>query len=272
MTAPGAASRRPISPDAASMRPGSSAEVSARQLALPFAYIPRFRVEDFIPAPSNEEARAWLGRTADWPASRLALYGEAGCGKTHLLQLWAERHGALLLGGPSLRRLPELGGSPAIALDDADAAPDETTLLHLVNLAGEMRRPLLMAGRVPPARARVRLPDLASRLRSMTAVALRPAEEPLLRALFTRLLSDRQLVLAESLQDWLLARLPRHPAALREAVARLDREAMAAGGRVTRGMAAVLVEAVGDEPGGHAVGDVSDNSVNDVCTNDPVLL
>jgi hypothetical protein len=70
------------------------------------------------------------------------LYGEAGCGKTHLLQLWAERHGALLLDGPNLRRLPELGGSPAIALDDADAAPEERVLLHLINLAGEMRRPL----------------------------------------------------------------------------------------------------------------------------------
>ena len=176
---------------------------SARQLALPFAYVPRFRVEDFIPAPSNAEARAWLGRTADWPSHRLALHGEAGCGKTHLLQLWAERHGALLLDGPGLRGLPEMGGSTAIALDDADAARDETMLVHLINLAGEMRRPLLLAGRRPPARWQVKLPDLESRLRAMTAVALRTAEDPLLRALLARLLSDRQLILGESLQDWL---------------------------------------------------------------------
>ncbi len=79
-------------------------------------------------------------------------------------------------------------------------------------------------------------------------------------------------MLAENLQDWLLARLPRHPAALREAVARLDREAMAAGGRVTRGMAAVLVDAIGDEPRGYGAGDVSDNSAKDVSTNHPILL
>ncbi|HEX3983157.1 MAG TPA: chromosomal replication initiator DnaA, partial [Acidisoma sp.] len=178
---------------------------STRQLALPFAYVPRFRVEDFIAAPSNDEARAWLGRTASWPAGRLALYGEPGCGKTHLLQLWAERTGALLLDGPALRCLPELAGSPAIALDDADAAPDETVLLHLINLAAEMRRPLLLVGRTAPARWPIALPDLASRLRAMTAVAVRPAEDPLLRALLARLLSERQLVLGESLQDWLLA-------------------------------------------------------------------
>jgi chromosomal replication initiation ATPase DnaA len=164
----------------------ADSDPSGRQLALPFAYVPRFRVEDFIPASSNAEARAWLGRTADWPGRRLALHGEAGCGKTHLVQLWAERHGALLLDGPNLRGLPELGGSPAIAVDDADAAPDERVLLHLINLASEMRRPLLLAARLPPARWATPLPDLASRLRATTAVGLRPAEEPLLRALLAR--------------------------------------------------------------------------------------
>ena len=240
---------------------------TARQLALPFAYVPRFRVEDFIPAPSNEEARAWLGRTADWPSRRLALYGEAGCGKTHLLQLWAEHHGALLLDGPSLRRLPELGGSPAIALDDADAAPEEMVVLHLINLAGEMRRPLLLSGRAAPARWPSPLPDLASRLRATTAVGLRPAEDPLLRALLARLLSERQLILSESLQDWLLARLPRHPAALREAVARLDRAALAAGGRVTRAMATALVTTMN---GG--AGDGSDNSARELSPKEPLLI
>jgi chromosomal replication initiation ATPase DnaA len=245
----------------------SDGDPSARQLALPFAYVPRFRVEDFIAAPSNAEARAWLDRTADWPGRRLALFGEAGCGKTHLLQLWAERNGALLLDGPGLRRLPELGGSPAIALDDADAAPEAVTVLHLINLAGEMRRPLLLAGRAPPARWPSPLPDLVSRLRATTAVALRPAEEPLLRALLGRLLSERQLILGESLPDWLLARLPRHPAALREAVARLDRAAMAAGGRVTRAMAAGVVAAVNLESG-----EGSDNPGIDPSTKEPVLL
>jgi chromosomal replication initiation ATPase DnaA len=245
----------------------ADSDPSARQLALPFAYVPRFRVEDFMAAPSNAEARAWLGRTADWPGRRLALYGEAGCGKTHLLQLWAERHGALLLDGPNLRALPEFGGSAAIALDDADAAPDERVVLHLINLAGEIRRPLLLAARLPPARWASPLPDLASRLRATTAVGLRPAEEPLLRALLARLLSERQLLLGESLQDWLLARLPRHPAALREAVARLDRTAMAAGRRVNRAMAAGLIAAMtGDQ------GDGSDNSASELSTKEPVLL
>jgi len=41
-----------------------------RQLALPFAHAPRFRAEDFIAAPSNAEARAWLDRRTSWPGGR----------------------------------------------------------------------------------------------------------------------------------------------------------------------------------------------------------
>ncbi len=160
-----------------------------------------------------------------------------------------------------------MGGSPAVALDDADAAPDERTLLHLINLAAEMRRPLLLAARRPPARWAVRLPDLESRLRAMTAVAVGPPEDPLLRALLARLLSDRQLVLSEALQDRLLANLPRHPAALREAASWLDAQAMAAGRSVTRAMAAALIARMGPEPG-----EDSDKPDHGASTNEPVLL
>src|ERR1700709_888712 len=114
-----------------------------RQLALPFAHAPRFRAEDFIAAPSNAEARLWLADPAVWPAGRFGLYGEEGAGKSHLLSLWADRQGAEVFAGPALRLLPAPGRGP-VAVDDADAAPDEAVLLHLLNLAAEDGRPVLL--------------------------------------------------------------------------------------------------------------------------------
>lgn len=209
---------------------------AARQLALPFAHQPDYAAEDFLHAACNEEALAWLDRTADWPNHRLALWGEEGVGKTHLLHIWAQRQGAALLSGPLLRGLIAPPAASGLALDDADAA-DEVALFHLINAMAEARRPLLLAGRAAPARWPVRLPDLASRLRATTAVRIAAADDGLLRALLARLLAARQLAVPEPLQDWLLARLPRSQGALREAVARLDRAALAAGG-LTRTVAA----------------------------------
>ena len=215
---------------------------AVRQLALPFAHAPGFTAADFLPGPGAGAALAWLARPAGWPAGRLVLWGDAGVGKTHLLHVWAGQHRATLL--PAVA--PHWPRGP-VAVDDADLVTDERALLHLLNAAAEAGHPVLMTAQAPPARWPTRLPDLASRLRATAAVELRPADDAFLRTLLARLLSDRQLVVADPVQDWLLARLPRTPAAMREAAARLDQAALAAGTPVTRGLAAAALADLMDD-------------------------
>jgi len=211
----------------------------ASQLPLPFLHRPDYAEAGFVPASSNEAARAWLARTPDWPSGRFALWGEAGCGKTHLLHIWARRAGAALLQGGALADAPV--GVP-LAIDAADAAlADERRLLHLLNTAAEECLPVLLAARLPPSRWKVTLPDLGSRLRATPAARIDAAEDDLLRVLLRRLLAERQISVAASIQDWLLLRLPRSPSVLREAAARLDAASLAAGGKVSRAVAAAVL-------------------------------
>ena len=86
------------------------------QFPLPFPHAQGFQDADFLRFPSNEAALSWLERPADWPGGRLALFGEPGCGKTHLLCIWARRHQARHLSGTSLAGLPELPEGKAGAL------------------------------------------------------------------------------------------------------------------------------------------------------------
>lgn len=218
---------------------------AAPQLPLPFLRPAPRPSGDFLRAPSNEAALTWLARTADWPQGRLALWGESGCGKTHLLSEWAAATGGHLLHGPALPELgdlPDLPNAHGLVIDEADALTREPTLLHLLNAAAEARQPVLLAARTPPARWPVRLPDLASRLRAITAVEIGPPEESLLRALLARLLADRGQRVPASLQDWLLTQLPRTPATLREAVDRLDRAALARPGGITQPFARAVLQ------------------------------
>jgi len=77
-----------------------------------------------------------------------------------------------------------------------------------------------------------------------------------LRTLLARLLAERQLAVSEAVQDWLLLRLPRRPAAIREAAARLDRAALATGGRVSRNLAAAVLASLES--------DIDDGGADDV--------
>ena len=210
------------------------------QLVLPFPYQPGYAAVDFLRAPSNEDAVAWLARTQDWPCGQLALWGQAGCGKTHLLHIWAARAGAALRSAAQPGGMPDLPTSGGLAIDDAEQAAEEP-LLHLLNAAREAKLPVLLAARQPPARWPTRLPDLTSRLRAITAVEIGPPEDSLLQGLLMRLLADRQLVLSPVLQDWLRRRLPRAPGVLREVVERLDRAALAGGGKIARPLAAAVL-------------------------------
>ncbi len=222
----------------------------SRQLALPFVHRRHFSVDGFVAGEANADARAWLADPARWPGARLAIHGEAGTGKTHLLHAFAERNAGILLPGEAVRYLIDLPESGVIAIDDADAAPEPEALLHLLNGAAEGGLPVLLAGRLPPAQWVVALPDLASRLRAVTAVGLTLPEDELLAALLARLIAERQLRVDEAVQAYLLARLPRSGAALREAAARLDRASLALGRRVTRATAAIVLTEMGlsDDP------------------------
>ena len=212
-----------------------------RQLALPFAHEPAYVPDEFLRDASNEAAMAWL--EAAWPTLRLAIWGGPGCGKTHLLHVWAEGCGGTILPGAALTELPNLPDGDGIAVDDADAAP-ERALLHLLNSAAEDNCCVLLAARSAPARWMTRLPDLASRLRATPAVEISPPGDALLSELFGSLLAERQLFVPYAVQNWMLVRLPREPAVLREAAARLDDAAMAAGRRVTQALAADVVGAL----------------------------
>jgi DnaA regulatory inactivator Hda len=193
-----------------------------RQLPLPFQHGRDFAPGNFHEAASNTDALAWLGRTADWPDLRLALWGPAGCGKTHLLHIWAQRRDAVVWQATELSGLPDLPATGGIALDGVDALADEIALFHLLNAATEARLPVLLASRAPPSLWRVHLPDLASRVRAINAVEISPPDDALMHVLLARLLAERQLRLPEAVHTWLLRRLPRTQPDLAEAVARLD--------------------------------------------------
>lgn len=221
-----------------------------RQLPLDLPHRPALGRADFLVAPSNEAAIAWLDRWPLWPAPALALYGPAGCGKTHLAHVFAARAAARFIAPEALatERVPELiGGASAAIVDAADRAAEEP-LLHLYNLLAERRGYLLVVAREAPARWSIALADLRSRLSAAPAVAVAPPDEALLAVLLVKLFADRQLGVGEEVVAYLSLHLERSFAAAQRAVAALDAAALAQRRRITVPLAkAVLNIADGEE-------------------------
>jgi chromosomal replication initiation ATPase DnaA len=219
---------------------------AADQLNLPFPAAQFYAAADFMPGSCNAAALAWLEQPRAWPALRLAVYGEAGTGKTHLLHYFVAQHGGAFVPAASVRQVAPLLDAAALAIDDADSVIDDVALLHLLNAAAEHGVPVLLAARMAPFHWDCALPDLVSRLRATPSVALLPPEDDMLRALLRKLLADRQMAVPPRVQEFLLARLPRTGGALRAAVALLDGYSMASGGAVTHAVVQRVVAECGD--------------------------
>ncbi len=205
------------------------------QLSFDFPHRPAFGVSDFLVAPSNAGAVAWLDRWPDWPASTLILTGPPGSGKTHLAHVFEARSGARFLAPAALTvaAVPELlGGGNVAVLDDAERAAEQP-LLHLVNLVAERGGQLLLTSSAPPARWGIGLADLRSRLLAAPQTALEPPDDGLLAAVLVKLFADRQLAIGEEVVTFLLSHMERSLAAARDIVTRLDHASLQQQRRVT---------------------------------------
>jgi chromosomal replication initiation ATPase DnaA len=218
---------------------------AARQLAFDLPHRPASGSDDFLVAAPNAAAVAWIDRWPDWPGPGLALYGSQGSGKTHLLRVWQRRSGARLLRPDQLAKLDfgTLVASPgSIALDDCDGQFPEAPLLHLYNLIASAGSHLLLAGREPPSRWPIILPDLRSRLGTLPAVAISAPDDALLAGVLVKLFADRQLRVDNAVIEYLLPRMERSFCAAQRLVKRMDRSALALGRAVTVSLARSALE------------------------------
>lgn len=189
-------------------------------------------------SPSNADALAMIDRWRDWPDGRLALVGPEGAGKTHLAHVWMAEAGAEKAEAARLSAddAPALVAAGAVVVEDAHALTPEAEagLFHLMNLAAAEGARLLFTGRGAPQSWPARTPDLASRLRALTTVAIEPPDEALIADLLARHLRNRQLNVSEAVVRYVAPRLERSAAAVEAAAARLDAAAFAERRAITK--------------------------------------
>lgn len=215
-----------------------------RQLALNLGHQESHAREDFFAGPSNAAALKLIDSWPDWPSQAMVLIGPEGSGKSHLAAIWAEVSGARRLSARALVEadVPRALATGALVVEDAHPGGfDETALFHLLNLAREDGAHLLLTARLAPAAWRLRIPDLASRLKALPVATVAAPDDMMLRALLVKLFADRQIAVDEGLIDAIVDRIERSFASVRTAVAYLDAEALRRKRPLTRALAVELL-------------------------------
>jgi chromosomal replication initiation ATPase DnaA len=194
---------------------------------------------DFIVAPANAQAVAFIDSFPRWTAPAAALYGPSGSGKSHLVSAWAKASGALVIAAVKLDAAFAAALEPgrAVAVEDVEQRSGDDALFALFQHPG----PLLLTGREPPSAWKAALPDLVSRFGSLLAFPLWAPDDALLAALIRKLFTDRQLAVPDPVIMRILRSVERSPAAARDFVARADARALAQKRPVTAALVSDLL-------------------------------
>jgi chromosomal replication initiation ATPase DnaA len=194
----------------------------ADQMRLPLQRDLPEGAEGFVVSECN---RAAVEALADWPnliGGVMAICGPAGCGKSRLGQIWAERVGAVAIQGAEAALIDplDLEGRPVL-LDPAREVDDET-LFHLINLAQVPGGALLLVARSAPSSWEATLPDLRSRLDAVISVPMEAPDDAVLSAMLEARFAERGIRPQKDVVPYLLRRIDRSAAAAADVVARLD--------------------------------------------------
>ena len=195
------------------------------QLVLPLETRSALGRGDFIVAPANERAVAFLDSYPGWTAPAAVLYGPPASGKSHLAAVWAQAAGGRILDAADLQG--DIPGG-ALVVENIGTGVAEAPLFALL----ERGAPLLLTAQVPPAEwpqaFKLSLPDLVSRVRALLAFPLWAPDDALLMGLAVKLFADRQLAVPEAVVAHMIRSLERSPGAIRDFVARADAAALVA--------------------------------------------
>jgi DnaA family protein len=212
-------------------------------LRLPLAQ----RFENFVVGRNAETLaalRGWVARrdAALQALPYLALHGEQGCGKTHLLraasaELAAAGQGACYLSLAQADVAPAMCAGledlDAVLLDDVHAiagdAGWERALFVLFNQLHERGARLLIAAARPPAALPLDLADLRSRLCSGPSFLLQPLNDDGLDRLLQQGARERGFALDAAARRYLLSRCARDPANLLALLDDIDAASLAQG-------------------------------------------
>ena len=214
------------------------------QLACDLAVRPSLGRGDFFVSSANALALGRLDAHPTWPIRKLVLTGPEGAGKTHLAHVWAGDVGARMLDPGALSTLDIGALDGPVVLDDADALTNagEVPLFHLHNHLAASGWPLLLTARTAPSRWTIALPDLKSRLEAAEVARIDPPDDALLSAVLMKLFADRQVSVSPRTIAWLTTHMDRSFSEALRVVEALDRQSLSEGRKVTRELAARLLD------------------------------
>ena len=215
-----------------------------QQLALDFPTRQTYERSDFWVAPCNQEAIVWIDKYPAWPMHALLIYGEEGCGKTHLAAIFSETR--IEAADLTEQFVPP---SNKIVVENVEQLKDEKTLFHLFNWIQENDGGLLITARKVPVFS---LPDLQTRINMIPKVEIQMPDDETIVSVCGKMFADRQAIVEPAVLSYIATHAPRSFSAIHRLINLADKLSLAEGRRITIYLIKSVIDQIAKEEGTNA--------------------
>ncbi len=195
-----------------------------RQQLFNFELNKSFNKNDFFVSESNFYAYKLLLSWPKWEKKIINIYGEKYSGKTHLVEIFLEKHNGLKINLKDLESydLDELRFNENIIIDNISNDLDESLFYSFIDIIEKYNKFLILTSNISLNDLNFKLDDLKSRLKNCLYAEIQKPDDILIKALITKNLADYQIAIESKLVDYISKRITRSYIKIREFVCTIN--------------------------------------------------
>ena len=182
------------------------------QLIFKFPFSKKYYEQDFFVSSNNFSAFKLIDSWPVWPGKWLNIFGDNGCGKTHLAKILEKKiDRTKLIEAKSIKNdiIKDLNNLNCLIIDNFNENIDEKLLYSILNQAKQLDSYVLINSSISIKKFNFNLGDLKSRISSFLFIGIELPTDDLLKVIITKNFSDKQISVSSKLTDFIINNVER---------------------------------------------------------------